>query len=174
MNILDILIAVIVGFCLIRGIFRGIIKEVTSIFGVFIGFFVAYNYYPVVTHFLARFLANESYLNIISFFSVFTVVFLAVGLVGVILKRLFRAVALGWADRILGAIFGLVKAILIISVLLVPLMTFLPQKSPVMKDSLLAPYVSIISEKIVAVVPTDMKQQFGDNINALKEAWKKL
>ncbi len=174
MNILDILIAVIVGYCLIRGIFRGIIKEVTSIFGVFIGFFVAYNYYPVVAHFLSRLIANESYLNIISFFSVFTVLFLAVGFVGVILKRLFRAVALGWADRILGAIFGLVKAILIISVLLVPLMTFLPQKSPVMKDSLLAPYFSIISEKIVAVVPTDMKQQFGDNINALKEAWKKL
>ena len=41
MNILDILIAVIVGFCLVRGIFRGIIKELTSIVGVVAGFFAS-------------------------------------------------------------------------------------------------------------------------------------
>ena len=40
MNILDILIVVIVGFCLVRGIFRGIVKEITSIIGVFVGFFL--------------------------------------------------------------------------------------------------------------------------------------
>jgi membrane protein required for colicin V production len=97
-----------------------------------------------------------------------------VGLVGVILKHVFKAVTLGWADRVLGGTFGLVKAILIVSVLLVPLLTFLPQKSPVIRDSLLAPYVSIISEKMVAIVPTEMKKKFGDNVKALREAWKNL
>ncbi|PQP34359.1 colicin V production protein, partial [Desulfobacteraceae bacterium SEEP-SAG9] len=33
MNPLDILIIVIAGFCLIRGIFRGLIKELSSIIG---------------------------------------------------------------------------------------------------------------------------------------------
>ena len=174
MNILDILIAVIVGFCLVRGIFRGIIKELTSIVGVFVGFFVAYNYYPIVAHVLSRFIVNKSHLNIVSFFLVFTVLFFAVGLVGLILKHVFKAVAIVWADRILGGTFGLVMAILIVSVLLVPLTTFLPQKSPIIKDSFLAPYVIIISEKMVAFVPKDMKEEFGDNINALREAWKKL
>jgi membrane protein required for colicin V production len=172
MNILDILIAVIVGFCLIRGIFRGIIKEVTSILGVFVGFFVAYNYYPVVAHLLSRLIVNKSYLNIVSFVLAFTVLFFAVGFVGVILKHVFKAAALGWADRILGGTFGLVKAILIVSVFLVPLTTFLPQKSPFIKDSFLAPYVCIISEKMVTIVPKEMKQKFGDNISALREAWK--
>jgi membrane protein required for colicin V production len=174
MNILDILIAVIVGFCLIRGIFRGIIKELTSIVGVFVGFFVAFSYYPIVAHLLSRFIVNKSFLNIVSFFLAFTVLYIAVGLVGLILKRVFKAVTLGWADRVLGGTFGLVKAILIVSVLLVPLTTFLPQKSPVMRDSLLAPHVSIISETMVAIVPTEMKKEFGDNVNALREAWKNL
>jgi membrane protein required for colicin V production len=174
MNILDILIAVIVGFCLIRGIFRGIIKELTSIVGVFVGFFVAFSYYPIVAHLLSRFIVNKSFLNIVSFFLAFTVLYLAVGLVGIILKRVFKAVTLGWADHVLGATFGLVKAVLIVSVLLVPLTTFLPQKSPVIRDSFLAPYVSLISEKMVAVVPTEMKKEFGDNVNALREAWKNL
>lgn len=174
MNILDILICTIVGFCLVRGIFRGIIKEITSIVGVFVGFYAAYTYYPLVGNWLSDLITNKSYLNIASFFIAFSIVFLAVGLVGVVLKYLCKTVALGWADRVLGGTFGILKAVLIVSVLLVPLMTFLPQNPPVIKDSLLAPHVSIISEKIIAIVPKEMKQKFGDNINALKEAWKKL
>ena len=174
MNVLDILIGVIVGFCLIRGIFRGLVKEIASIVGVFVGFYAAYTYYPVIAKWLSRLITDESYLNICSFFIIFTVLFLVVGFIGVVLKYLLKAVALGWADRILGATFGFVKAVLIVSVSLVALTTFLPQKNPVIKDSLLAPHVSTISENIVVVVPKEMKQKFGDNINALKKAWKKL
>jgi membrane protein required for colicin V production len=175
MNILDIVILVILGFCLVRGIFRGIIKELTSIVGVFVGFFVAYNFYPLVARLISRlFTMNQAYLNIVSFFLAFTILFLAVGLVGVILKHVFKVVALGWADRLLGATFGLVKAVLIVSVLLVPLTAFLPQKSSIIKDSLLAPYATTISQVMVTVVPQEMKEKFGDNINALKEAWKEL
>lgn len=174
MNILDILIAVIVGFCLVRGIFRGIIKELTSIVGVVAGFFVAYNYYSVVANPLSRLIIDKSYLNIVSFFLAFAVVFFAVGFLGVILKHVFKAAALGLADRILGGTFGLVKAILIVSVLLVPLTAFLPEKSPLIKDSFLAPYVSILSEKMVVIVPKEMKEKYDDNVNALRKAWKKL
>jgi membrane protein required for colicin V production len=174
MNTLDILIVVIVGFCLVRGMFRGIVKEITSIIGVFVGFYAAYTYYPVVGNWFSGIITNKSYLNILSFFITFTIWFLAVGFVGVVLKYLLKAVALGWADRILGGTLGIVKAVLIASVLLVPLTTFLPQKSPVIKNSFFAPHVSTLSEKMVAVVPKEMKQKFGDNINALKEAWKKL
>jgi membrane protein required for colicin V production len=174
MNVLDILIGVIVGFCLIRGIFRGIVKEITSIIGVFVGFYAAYTYYPVVANWLSRLITNKSYLNICSFFITFTILFLVVGFVGVVLKYLLKAVALGWADRILGATFGFVKAVLIVSVLLVALTTFLPPKTPVIKDSLLAPHVSTISQSMVAIAPKEMKEKFGDNINALKKAWKKL
>ena len=174
MNILDIAIGVIVGFCLVRGVFRGIVKEITSIVGVFVGFYAAYTYYPVVGNWISHLIKDKSYLNIVSFFIAFTIVFLAVGLVGIVFKYLAKAAVLGWADRILGGTFGIVKAVLIVSVLMVPLTTFLPKKSPFIKDSFLAPHVSAISEKIVAVVPKEMKQKFGDNINALKEAWKKV
>jgi membrane protein required for colicin V production len=172
MNILDIFILVILGFCLVRGIFRGIIKELTSIVGVFIGFFMAYNFYPDVALVISRFFTNKAYLNIVSFFLIFAVLFLAVGLVGVILKHLFKAVALGWLDRAAGAIFGFVKAVLIVSVLLVPLTTYLPQKSPVIRDSILAPYATKISQVLVTVVPKEMKDKFHENINALRETWK--
>ena len=174
MNALDIITALIVGFCLIRGIFRGIIKELTSILGVFIGFYAAYIYYPILARWLSDLIANRSYSQIISFFLIFVAVLLAVGFVGMILRHLLKAAALGWADRILGGTFAMVKAVLIVSVLLIALTTFLPENAPVIKNSLLAPRVSAISEKLVAVVPGEMKERFRNNIKALRISWKKL
>jgi membrane protein required for colicin V production len=172
MNVLDVVIAVIVGFCLVRGVFRGIIKEITSIVGVFVGFFGAYSYYPIVAKLISRLMANEAYVNIISFVLTFTILFFAVGFIGIVLKHLLKAISLGWADRILGGTFGLLKAVLIVSVLLVPLTTFLPKESSLVKNSLLAPHVITITKQIIIVVPEDMKQKFSDNIESLKEAWK--
>ena len=174
MNILDIFIGIIIGFCLVRGIFRGIIKETASIVGVCVGFFAAYTFYQDVGDLLSGFFNDKSHLNIFSFLFIFTFMFLAVGFVGVILKNLLKGVALGWADRLLGATFGFVKAVLIVSVLLVSLTAFLPKKSPVIKDSFLAPHLSTLSEKIDGVVPEEMKEKFGDNIKELKKTWKKL
>ena len=44
MNYLDIIIVVILSYCVIRGVFRGLIKELSSIIGVFGGFYAAYTY----------------------------------------------------------------------------------------------------------------------------------
>ena len=174
MNMLDILICGIVAFCLIRGLFRGIIKEITSLIGVFVGFYAAYTYYPLVGEWFSSIISNKAYLNIISFIVTFCLLFFAVGFVGVVLKYLLKTATLGGADRILGSIFGFVKAVFIVSVLLVPLTTFLPKNSSFVKDSFLAPRVITVSEKIVAVVPEEMEQKFDNNINSLKKAWKKL
>ncbi len=176
MNALDILICVIGGFCLIRGIFRGIVKEVTSIVGVLVGFYAAYTYYPLLAEWLSdfKFISNESYLNMFGFILTFIIVFLAIGFLGVILKLLLKAAALGWADRVLGGAFAIVKAVLIVSVLIIAFTTFLPQNSSVIRDSLLAPYVSIVSEKMVLIVPKEMKEKFCNNVKALKTSWKNL
>ena len=75
MNALDITICIIGGFCLVRGLFRGIIKEVTSIVGVFVGFYGAYSYYPLLARWLSQIISDKSYLYIISFLIAFSVVF---------------------------------------------------------------------------------------------------
>ncbi len=174
MNALDIAICIIGGFCVVRGLFRGIIKEITSIVGVFIGFYGAYTYYPVLARWLSQLITNKSYLYIISFFVAFTLIFLAIGFIGVILKHIFKATALGWADRVLGGTFAVVKAVLIVSVLLIALTAFLPKNAPVMIHSRIAPHITTASEKMAAAVPLDMKEKFRDNIKVLKESWRKL
>ena len=80
---------------------------------------------------------------------------------------------MGWFDRFCGAVFGAMKGMLIVSVILISLTTFLPKGTPVIKDSLLSPHVTLISEKMVKVVPKDMKDVFTTKITELKKEWDK-
>jgi len=173
MNQFDILIVVIFGFCLIRGFFRGFIKELSSIIGVLGGFYAAYTYYMELAKLLSGWVSDKSYLYIVSFLIVFCGVFLIISILGVVVKYILNIAFLGWVDRICGAGFGIIKAALIVSVLLIALTTFLPRKAPIVKDSMLSLHVSFISEKMAKVIPKDMKHQFVSKIEELKKAWKK-
>ena len=173
MNLFDIIVIVILGYCLIRGIFRGLVKELSSIIGVFGGFYAAYTYYPVLAKPLSEWIANAGYLNILSFLIIFCGVFIIISILGIIINYLLKIVFLGWLDRVSGAMFGAMKGILIVSVLLIALTAFLPKGTPVIKDSLLSPYVTLVSEKMAKVISKDMKHDFSTKIATIKKAWEK-
>jgi membrane protein required for colicin V production len=173
MNFFDIIVIVILGYCLIRGIFRGLVKELSSIIGVFGGFYAAYTYYPALATPLSKWIANAGYLNILSFLIIFCGVFIIISILGVVINYLLKIVFLGWLDRVSGAMFGAMKGLLIVSVLLIALTAFLPKGTPVVKDSLLSPYVMLVSEKMANVISKDMKHSFSTKIETIKKAWKK-
>ena len=173
MNLFDIIVIVILGYCLIRGVFRGLVKELSSIVGVFGGFYAAYTYYPVLAKPLSKWIANAGYLNILSFLIIFCGVFIIISILGIIINYLLKIVFLGWLDRVSGAMFGAMKGILIVSVLLIALTAFLPKGTPVIKDSLLSPYVTLVSEKMAKVISKDMKHDFSTKIATIKKAWEK-
>jgi len=172
MNPFDIVIAVILIFCLVRGIFRGLIKELSSIVGVLAGFYAAYSYYPDLGHVLAKWISSPAYLNILSFMLIFFGVFISIGILGVIIKYLLSIAFLGWVDRLCGAGFGVLKGILISSVILLVLATFLPKGAPIIKESILAPRVMLVSETMAQVIPIEMKREFSKKITTLKKSWR--
>ena len=172
MSPFDILAIVILCFCLIRGFFRGIIKELSSIIGVLAGAYAAYTYYPYVAQYLNRWISSPNYLNLLSFVLIFCVVFLVIGILGVVIKYLMNIAFLGWVDRLFGTIFGFSKGVLIVAVLLFAFTTFLPKGTPLLKQSLIAPYVTIVTDTMSRVVSKDMRRQFEMKLKELKKAWK--
>ncbi len=172
MNPFDILIIIILGYSLVRGLFRGLVKELSSIIGVLGGFYAAYTYYNVIAGLLSRLIHDISYLNILSFMIIFCGVLIVVGVLGVIIKYLLNIAFLGWIDRIGGVVFGVMKAILIVSILFITLTAFLPKGTAFIKNSELAPHVSWISEKMANVISKEMKQDFNAKLGDLKKAWK--
>lgn len=171
MNPLDILITIILAYGLIRGIFRGMIKEISSIIGVLAGFYGAYSYYPLLAKTLDHWITSVPALNIISFTIIFCFIFFVISLLGVVIKYLMNLASMGWFDRILGSGFGFLKGILIVSVILVVLTAFLPKGAPIIKTSLLAPHVTMISEKMASVISKDMKQSYASKIKEFKKSW---
>jgi membrane protein required for colicin V production len=172
MNPFDILIIVIFGFCLVRGLFRGLVKEVSSIIGVLGGFYAAYSYYIVVAKGLSRFIADAAYLNILSFLIIFCLILIIINILGIIIKYLLNIAFLGWVDRIFGVLFGMIKGILIVSVIFIILTAFLPKGASIIKSSILAPHVIWVSENMAKVISKDMKRDFSDKLEELKKAWK--
>ncbi|MGB5985230.1 MAG: CvpA family protein [Desulfobacterales bacterium] len=171
MNPLDIVIIVILGFGLIRGFFRGLVKELSSIIGVIAGFFAANLYHPLLAPYFKSWISDPNYIQIISFALLFIAVFLVVSILGVIIKYLLNVAFLGWADRIFGVVFGLAKGVLIAAVLLMALTAFLPKNNAIVKDSLLAPHVSIITQKMAYLVPQEMKDNYRTKLKALQRKW---
>jgi membrane protein required for colicin V production len=171
MNPFDILMITILAYGLVRGIFRGLVKEIASIIGVLGGFYAAYTYYPHVARLLSPWITNPSYLNILSYLMIFTLVVLVVGILAVIIKYLLNIAYLGWLDRVCGALFGVLKGGLVICVLFIVLTAFLPKGSPFLKDAALSPIVATVSEVMAKVISKEMKDSFELKIKDLKQFW---
>lgn len=156
MNPFDILICIILVFCLIRGLFRGMVSELSSIIGVLGGFFAAYRYHPAVADPLSKWITDTAYLNIAGFFIIFTAVFIGIGLMGKLIKSILKIVLMGWFDRIFGAGLGAAKGILLAAVLIFALTALLPQGSSYVKNSVISPYISMVSKKISRFVTKEL------------------
>lgn len=171
MNPFDILIVTILSYGLIRGIFRGLVREMSSIVGVLGGFYAAYSYYPHVARLISRWISNPAYLNIVSYMAIFSVVVILVGILAVVIKYLLNIAYLGWVDRVSGALFGVLKGVLVSCVLFIVLTAFLPKGAPLIKNATLSPYVSTVSEVMAKVLSKDMKENFKIKIEEFQKSW---
>ena len=171
MNLLDILIISVLAYGLIRGIFKGLVREISSIFGVLGGFYAAYTYYPFVSDMIATWLPDEALRKIVSYVLIFSVVVIVINILAVVIKYLLNIAFMGWIDRISGALFGLIKGALVICIIFIALAAFLPKEASIIKNSTLSPYVATVSEVMAKVVSKDMKQNFSTKIKDFKKAW---
>ncbi len=171
MNLFDIIVVVILCFCLIRGGFRGLIKELSSIVGVLAGFYGAYTYYPRFAAIFTKWISDSGYANILAFMILFCAVFLFVSIMGIIIRYLMNKASSGWADRIGGVILGLLKGGLIVAVLFIALTAFMPKGTPLLRESRLSPYIARYAETIAELISKDMKDGFKLKFKELKEDW---
>lgn len=172
MNAFDIAVIVIISFCLIRGLFNGVIGELSGIIGVIAAFYGAYTYYPMITSYAADMVQNPETRNLIAFSLLFCGILIVVGFISIVIRKFLKFVFLGWVDRILGLFFGAAKGILFASVFFILLTTFLPKSSSVLADSKFSPNVAQVSEIMTIFVSTETKEDFQKQMKGLYKKWK--
>ena len=106
-------------FSLLVGAWRGLMYEVISLVSWLAAFVLAQWFAPAVAQGLPISSTNEALRYGIGFVLVFVATVFAGGLIAFVVKKLLAAVGLSPADRLLGAVFGVVRGIVVLLALTV-------------------------------------------------------
>ncbi|MCF6249620.1 MAG: CvpA family protein [Desulfobacula sp.] len=167
MNTFDIVVIVVISFCLIRGLFKGLVGEVSGIIGVVAGFYGAFTYYPMIAVYAEPWIESSGIRSLLAFFLLFCIILSFVGLISILIRKLLKLVFLGWVDRTFGLVFGAAKGVLIMSVLFIMVTTFLPRNSSILKESICSPYLAQVSKTLTVFISKNGKSGFLNNLEGL-------
>nr|WP_321406430.1 CvpA family protein [uncultured Carboxylicivirga sp.] len=117
MNYFDIVIGLILAFALFKGFKNGLIIELASLAALVLGLLGAIEFSSFTADYLSQHI-NSNHLGLISFIVTFILIVIGVHLIAKVVDKLVSAIALGPVNRILGAIFSLLKYAFILSVLI--------------------------------------------------------
>ncbi len=119
MNYFDYVLLMPVLYGLYRGFSKGLILELASLLALVAGVYGAMHFSSFTFEYLSNYVEIEvAYLQLASYGLTFLIIVLVITLTGKILTLLVKMVALGFINRMMGSIFGGMKALLILSVLL--------------------------------------------------------
>ncbi len=108
---LDLVILIFTAFLLIKGVWKGFVKEVAGIIAVVLAVFISFRFHKDTAGYLVSFI-DDKYVTVTAYLVLFLAVYLAVMLFGNLLDKVLKSVFLGGVNRILGGVFGLLKSVL--------------------------------------------------------------
>lgn len=117
-NWLDIIILGLASGLAYKGYKTGLIRQATTIIAIMLGIYMAAEQYDVFANFIQqKFELNLQLANLISFGIIIIVVSIIVNYLGQLLEQMLNVLSLEVIDNLGGSVFGLVKAVLIIYIL---------------------------------------------------------
>ena len=109
MTIVDWVILIVLILSVVSAAKAGLILEVFSLAGLVLGLLVASWDYQKLTPWMGQWIHSPSWNEALSFIVMALGVMIVAGIAGRIVRWSVKSVGLGWADRMAGAAFGLVK-----------------------------------------------------------------
>ena len=119
MSFIDIIIILFLLWGAIEGFLKGLIIEVATLASLILGVYLAIRYSPYTEEILRDFLnVTSRYIAYIALAVTFVVVVSGVYVIGKLLTKLVDILTLGWVNKFIGSVFGIVKYMVIVCVLL--------------------------------------------------------
>ena len=162
-------------FFLVRGAMKGFVWQVAGLVAVAGGLILARSFAPELAPKLASTfpgLSDEQGLDIVTaYFLIFVAVLGVVALMARLLKNLIDKLRLQSFDRVLGAVFGVVKAAALI-VMTVSLLSVLP--SELIREQLTKAKTGEYSKQVIergeALFPDEVGEYLGDTLRRVQES----
>lgn len=120
MSFLDIVLGLLLGYGLYKGLKNGIFVEIASIIALIAGIFGAIHFSYIAGNYLHQNMQwDERYINITAFIITFIAIVLVVHLAGKFLTKIADFAMLGLLNKIAGALFGMLKVAVILGAILI-------------------------------------------------------
>ncbi len=168
-NWLDWVLAVVVVSSVVAAALKGFVRELISLAAMVVGLLVAALGYQRTAIWFDDLTRSHEVALGVAFLALFVGVLIIGALVSFLARKLIQKVGLQWFDRFLGALFGLVRGVVISCVLLMTMMAF-ALKSEIVHSSRMAPYVVVGARLIVKVMPGDLRSQFMNGFDKFRRA----
>ncbi|HEX3471641.1 MAG TPA: CvpA family protein [Silvibacterium sp.] len=163
MALIDWLILVVLLVSVLSAAKNGFFLELFSLAGVIAGVLLASWNYQRLLPWIARWIHSWPVAEALSFLLIALGVMLLAGLLGRMIRWSVHSIGLGWADRFVGALFGLVKGCALVTLAVLVVAAFLPQATW-FRQSRLAPYFLSAVHHASVVTPYELGERIRQGV----------
>jgi len=117
MTVFDYVVISVVGLSLLFGLWRGVVGEIIALLAWVVGIFAAIEFGGTVGQAVFAGISDPSMRTLAGCVLVFVGILVAMSLVRWAVRSMVKALGLSVSDRLLGMVFGLVRGVLIVMVL---------------------------------------------------------
>ncbi len=170
MNWLDIGISITVAIFAFIGLRRGLIREVFSIVALGAAIILGAMFYPYAGDLFIQYklVKSKAIANAGGFILIIFGTYVIAKLIGRGLSRTIGALHLDWLDKIGGCAFGLVKGVIISSLVISSVGFFFREKGPLFKHSIFLPYINKSYSILKGIIPRDFDKRIEEVGNLIE------
>jgi membrane protein required for colicin V production len=166
---IDWVIAAILVLSVVGAARNGFFIEAFSLAGVILGLLIASWNFQKLMPWLLHAIHTPAIAEAIAFLAIALAIMIVAGLLGRALRWSARSIGLGWLDRLIGAVFGLAKGCVLVTLGVIALAAFLPRNGW-LDHSELAPYFLSAAHTSTAVTPTELGERIRDGVKIIRDA----
>lgn len=161
MNWADFSILSIIGISALISLFRGFVREALSVVGLAAAIWVAVTFYNQASDLLVNVISLPTGRRVIAFVALIVVSLLIAGLINHLIGKLVDKAGLTGTDRMLGVVFGVVRGVAIVGLLvLLAGLSQVPQ-DPWWQQSMLMEHFQKLAQMAIEFLPPDVVAHFS-------------
>jgi membrane protein required for colicin V production len=148
----DVLVLLIFLAFLVRGIWIGFIRQISSLFAMIGGFLLAGYFDNAFYQLILPFFSNSNTAFLLTYIVLFGAFFFLLKVLGLGLKKVIDVTLTTWFDRTVGGLFGFIKAVFVSSLILIIISSYLSGSNKYLKNSFTYPFLARTSKVILLLI----------------------
>ena len=120
MNVIDVVAFIILTYGVLRGLNKGFVIEISGILAFALGLIGAFKFSNLGSKIFSNLIDwNPKAIQLVCFIALFLIITYLISLMAKMITKTLKFIALGWLNRIFGALFGFIKWSIIMSALFI-------------------------------------------------------